>query len=258
MKVGVYSLKGKKVRQVNLPSVFEDTVRTDLIKRAVISAQSRGYQRKGVDWYAGKRTSAFSWGPGHGVSRVPRIKGSGYPAGGRGAIVPQAVGGRSAHPPKAEKRIVKKINNKERRKAIASAIAATAKRELVEKRGHVVKVPQIPLVVVDDLEKLKRAKEVRKAFVSLGVWGDVLRASVRRIRAGKGRKRGRKYKTGRSVLVAVFEDRGIKYGARNHPGVDVVTVNNLSVEDLAPGTHAGRLTIYTESAVKGLGERFTK
>jgi large subunit ribosomal protein L4e len=68
--------------------------------------------------------------------------------------------------------------------------------------------------------------------------------------------RGRKYKTPKGPLVVVGEDKGISLGARNHAGVDVVVVNNLNAELLAPGTHPGRLTIYTKSAVEKLGELF--
>ncbi|MFH1774974.1 MAG: 50S ribosomal protein L4 [Methanobacteriota archaeon] len=257
MKVNVYSLKGKVVRKIELPRVFGEEIRPDLIKRAVLAAQSARYQRHGVDWFAGKRTSAFSWGPGHGVSRVPRVKGSRHPAGGRGAIVPQAVGGREAHPPVVQKKVIEKINAKERQKAIASALAATAVKELVQKRGHAIaNVPQIPLVVEDGLESIKTAKETREIFEKLGLWEDVLRAKQRNIRAGKGKMRGRKYKNRKSALLVVAEDRGIKLGARNHPGIDVVRVENLGVEHLAPGTHFGRLVVYTKAAIQKLGERF--
>ena len=259
MKVRVYSLKGKATRSIDLPEVFEEDIRPDLIKRAVVASQSMRYQPQGVDSLAGKRTSAFSWGPGRGVSRVPRVKGSRYSAAGRGAIVPQAVGGRSAHPPVVEKHIRKKINVKERQKATASAIAATAVRELVKQRGHVVKgLPEVPLVVTDRLQSIKTAKAVREVFMKLGVWDDVLRAKEKKVRAGKGKMRGRKYKRKKSALIVVSEDKGIKFGARNYAGVDVVKVDDLGVQDLAPGTHYGRLTIYTKSAIKKLGERFSK
>jgi large subunit ribosomal protein L4e len=56
--------------------------------------------------------------------------------------------------------------------------------------------------------------------------------------------------------VVVAEDKGISLGARNHAGVDVVSVENLNAELLAPGTHPGRLTIYTKSAALKLGELF--
>jgi len=257
MKVSVYSLNGKKTGTVELPKVFEEVIRPDLIKKAVLSSQSARYQPQGRDPFAGKRTSAESWGPGRGVSRVSRVKGSGYSAGGRGAFVPQAVGGRLAHPPRAEKRIIKKINAKERKKATESAIAATGIKELVEKRGHVIdKVPEIPLVVSDDLESLKTTKEVKDTFSKLGLSEDLERAKDRKVRAGKGKMRGRKYKKKKSALLVVSDNGGVPRGARNHPGIDVVKAGHLGVEQLAPGTHYGRLVVYTKSAIEDIAERF--
>jgi large subunit ribosomal protein L4e len=86
---------------------------------------------------------------------------------------------------------------------------------------------------------------------------DVVRAkNGRKIRAGRGKTRGRKYKTPKGPLLVVGEDKGISLGARNHPGVDVVVVDNINAELLAPGTHPGRLTIYTKSAIEKVGELF--
>jgi large subunit ribosomal protein L4e len=258
MKVNVYSLNGKKTQDtLELPKVFEGDVRLDLIKRAVVSSQSMRYQPQGRDYFAGKRTSAEGWGPGRGVSRVPRVKGSRYSAGGKGAFAPQAVGGRVAHPPTTDKQIRKKINAKERKLATASAIAATAVKELVEARGHVIdKVPQIPLIVSDDLEKLKTAKEVDEAFSKLGLSDDLGRAKEKKVRAGKGTMRGRRYKRKKSALVVVSESGDIFKGASNHPGVDIVKAEHLGAEHLAPGTHGGRLTVYTKSAIGKIKERF--
>ncbi len=73
------------------------------------------------------------------------------------------------------------------------------------------------------------------------------------IRAGGGKRRGRKYKRPKSLLIVVGQDNGIVRAARNLPGVDVVMVNRLNAELLAPGTHAGRLAIWTESAIQALG-----
>ncbi len=257
MEATVYSLDGKVKGKIKLPAVFTTEYRPDIIKRAVIVQQSHRLQPYGSDWYAGKRTSAESWGPGHGVSRVPRMKGSRYPAAGRAAFVPMAVGGRRAHPPKVEKRIYEKINRKERLKAIASAIAATANKELVIARGH--RVPEdieLPVVVENAFEELSKVKDVKEVFASLKLLDDVERASKRKVRAGVGKRRGRRYKNRKSVLVVVGDDKGVVKAARNLPGVDVVLARNLSTEDLAPGTHAGRLTLYTENALKVLEERF--
>ncbi|MGV8144406.1 MAG: 50S ribosomal protein L4 [Methanothermobacter sp.] len=257
-KIKVYSLEGETIDEIELPSIFTEEYRPDLIKRAVISSQTARIQPWGTDPMAGKRTTAESFGAGRGAAMVPRVKGSRHPAGSKGAFVPQAVGGRRAHPPRSARIIHEKINKKEKRLAIRSAVAATADPELVEARGHQTEnVPQIPLIVDDDLCKVKRTSETREILKTLGVMDDIVRAkSGRKIRAGRGKTRGRKYKTPKGPLLVVGEDKGISLGARNHPGVDIVVVDNLNAELLAPGTHPGRLTIYTKSAVEKLGELF--
>ncbi|RLE48991.1 MAG: 50S ribosomal protein L4 [Candidatus Methanomethylicota archaeon] len=258
LQVKVFSLKGEPVKEVELPSVFSVPLRIDLIRRAFISALTARVQPQGRDPLAGKRTTAESWGVGFGVARVPRVKGSRYPKANQAALAPMTVGGRRTHPPRAEEVVWERINKKERRLAIMSAIAATADPKLVSSRGHViVKVPQIPLIVTSELEQLSRAAEVREVFKHLGVWDDVERAKRgKKIRAGKGKFRGRKYKRRKGPLIVIAEDNGIFKAARNFPGVDVVNVDNLSVMHLAPGGHPGRLTIWTESAVERLKERF--
>jgi large subunit ribosomal protein L4e len=64
--------------------------------------------------------------------------------------------------------------------------------------------------------------------------------------------RGRKMKTPKSLLIVVGEDKGIISAARNLPGVDVVEVQGLNAELLAPGTHAGRLVVWSMSAIERL------
>jgi large subunit ribosomal protein L4e len=78
-----------------------------------------------------------------------------------------------------------------------------------------------------------------------------------RIRAGKGKMRGRRYVEPKSLLIVVHDEKLDTYKAfRNLPGVDVVPVSMLSVIHLAPGGVPGRLTIYTKSALEMLGKRF--
>ncbi len=253
MKVKVYSLDGEPVDEIKLPKIFKEEYRPDLIKRAVISAQTARIQPWGSDPMAGKRTSAESYGAGRGIAMVPRIKGTQ-----RAAFAPQTVGGRKAHPPKPYKNYHERINTKERRLAIRSAIAATANKELVKERGHITdKIPQIPLVVDDELSKIKKTKETRKIFKKLGIIDDIIRAKEgKKIRAGKGKMRGRKYRTPKGPLIVVHEDKGIRLGARNHPGIDIIRAENLNAELLAPGTHPGRLTVYTRSAIEKLDKLF--
>ncbi len=252
-EVSVYDLKGSEVKKIKLPSVFKTPVRIDLIRRAVLALRTSRLQPKGTDPLAGLRTTAESWGVGHGIARVARIKG-----GSRAARVVQAVGGRRAHPPRVEKKIREKINRKEKRLALMSAIAATAYEYFIRRRGHVIdNVKSIPVVVTDDFQKVQKTSEVREIMKKLGVWEDVERAqNGKRVRAGKGKMRGRRYKVPKSVLIVVGQDEGIVKAARNLPGVDIASVDVLNVEHLAPGGEPGRLTIYTVSALESLAKKF--
>ncbi|QOJ78393.1 50S ribosomal protein L4 [Infirmifilum lucidum] len=250
-EVPVYGLDGNEASKAQLPSFFYSPVRVDLIRRAFLAIFTSKLQPKGTDPLAGLRTTAESLGVGHGIARVARIKG-----GMRAARVPQAVKGRRVHPPKVEKKLKENINKKEKKLALASALAATAIRELVVRRGHVVPEKQLPIVVVDEIEKVNKASQLREIFKKLGVWGDVERAAERvRVRAGKGKMRGRKYKKPKSVLIVASNSRELSKAARNMPGVEVVSARNLTVSHLAPGGVPGRLTIYTLEALRILEER---
>jgi len=251
----IFNLTGKQTGKIKLPPIFKTPLRPDVIKRAVLSTQSSRFQPQGRDPMAGKRTTAESRGVGLGIARIPRTKGPS----GRGALAPGTVGGRVAHPPLSEKKIVKRIPKKEKLLALFSAIAATASKKIVTSRGHAIEdVPQIPLIVTDELEKLKKTKEVEETLVNLGVLSDIYRVKEsRKIRAGKGKLRGRKIKQAVGPLIVVAENNGIVEAARNIPGVDVVTVINLNAEILAPGTHPGRLTIWTSSAIEKLNELYS-
>jgi ribosomal protein L4 len=129
MKATVRDLDGDDAGEVDLPEAFETAIRPDLIKRAVLAAQANRKQDYGADEYAGMRTPAESFGSGRGMAHVPR-------EGGQARRVPQPVGGRTAHPPKAEKDRTESINDKERKAAVSSAIAATADADLVAERGE--------------------------------------------------------------------------------------------------------------------------
>ena len=246
----VFDLKGEEVSTLNLPQIFNTPNRPDVIKRAVVTIQSHKYQPQGRDPMAGKKNTAESRHAGLGISRVPRLKERGQ----RAAFAPGTVGGRSAHPPESKKNIKKKLPKKEMRLALRSAIAATASKEAVASRGHMVEdVPDFPLVVVDDIQSLKRTKDIEDALINLGVWPDIFRVKEsRKVRAGKGKMRGRKMKQAVGPLLVIAKNDGVAEATRNLPGVQVASVENLNAELLAPGTHAGRLTVWTNSAFEKL------
>ncbi len=257
MKARVLSLDGNSSREVELPPQFGEQLRGDLVRRAVHSEQSRRYQPKGSYIYAGLETTAEYYGRRHawrqtintGRSRVPREK---IPKGRSGRVlrIPSAVKGRRAHPPKTSKRIVERINLKEKNFAMRSAISATTNAEAVKKRGHVFE-GALPLVADDSLEAVAKAKEAKAVFEKLGLGKDLERARQRRrMRSGRARLRKGGHRNSRSVLVVVGEDKGVWKAARNLPGVDVVKVGDLTAELLAPGGEQGRLAVWTESALE--------
>ena len=246
MKAQVKSLDGGVSKSIDLPEIFSEEYRPDLIKKAVMALQSTRRQPHGTDPFAGIRSSAVGWGSGRGVSHVPRIK-----TGSRAAKVPQAKGGREAHPPVVQKVLLRRINKKEKAKAFRSALAASASEELVRARGHLF-TGQIPVVFEDAFGELDRTSEVISALTAAGLYQDIERSKIsRKVRAGRGKMRGRRYKQRKSLLI-VTADKPLK-AARNLAGVDVVTLEQLNTELLAPGTLPGRLTVFTESAISKLG-----
>jgi len=261
MKVPIYSVKGKQSKSsATLPDAFSEPIRLDLIRRAVRAARANRRQAYGASKGAGFRHSVSWPGKGRGMARTPRKNGGG----GRGAQAPNTVGGRRAHPPKVEKQWDLKINAKERRKAFRSALAATTQESYVNARGHVIpEKATLPYIVDNKIESLSKDHEgesITKRAISLlsglGIDEDVERSiSGRGIRAGKGKRRGRRYRTPKSILVVLSENNGSEKAFTNLSGVDVTTAKNLNTELLAPGGDPGRLVVFSKAAVSALEER---
>ncbi|MFC7028594.1 50S ribosomal protein L4 [Halomicroarcula sp. GCM10025324] len=246
MQATIYDLDGEADGEITLPDVFETPVRGDLIAKAVTAAQANRKQDYGADEYAGLRTPAESFGSGRGQAHVPKQNG-------RGRRVPQTVKGRRAHPPKAEKDRSKDINDKERKLAVRSALAATTDADLVAERGHEFDREDVPVVVSDDFEDLVKTQEVVDVLEALGVHADIERADETKIKAGQGKARGRKYRRPSSILFVTSEEPS--RAARNLAGVDVATAREVNTEDLAPGGQPGRLTVFTKSAAVEVADR---
>lgn len=240
-------------KEIKLPNVFETEYRPDLIRRSFNASRSARIQPWGSNELAGKRTSARYVGKNRGLARVPRVIGGG-PMRYHGAFAPGTVGGRRAHPPRVEAVRVERINKKEKRLAKKSAIAATKDISLIHKRNHVIKnIPEFPLVIEDKLQRIKRTEDIIEVTKRFGLWDDIERSkNNRKIKAGRGKLRGRKYTHPKGPLFVISEDGGIFKAARNLAGVSVIPVKLLSTELLAPGGDAARLTVWTESAIKEL------
>lgn len=250
--VNVYSLKGEVVKKVALPPVFTTPFRPDVIRRVVSAFEANRRQPYGPSKLAGMRHAVSTWGKGRGVARVQRLT-----QGRRAAESPNNVGGRRAHPPVPEKNLHKKVNEKERRLAKFSALAATADENKVAGRGHLFSEGvSLPVVVEDEIERISTTREVIEALRSLGLEDDIIRAkNGKHVRAGRGKMRGRRYRKPKSLLIVVSEESvPLSKSAGNLPGVDVVSPRSLNASVLAPGGDPGRLTVLSESALKMMEE----
>src|SRR5207245_11455213 len=115
-------------------------------------------------------------GKGHGVSRVPRLRGTMT-----GAQAPGTVGGRRAHPPRPDRVWAKKVNERERRLARNAALAALKDPRMVASRGH--RLPEditLPVVIEDGIETVTSdsgaTREGLKILDQLGLTPDEERA----------------------------------------------------------------------------------
>lgn len=261
MKLKVLSMSGTEIGEAELPNQFLEPIREDLVKKAVLAIQNNKRQAYGALEKAGMRHSGdlsrrrrkYRGSYGHGISRVQRkiLSRRGTQMFWVGAVVPGTVGGRKAHPPKPYKIWSWKINTTEKRKAIRSAMGAVLNRDLVIQRGH--KVPKnYPFIVAESFENISKTKELINTLQKLGFKDELKRAQKTRIRAGKGKARGRKRVVKKSLLLVLSDTVLTRKAAGNIPGIDVVNIKRLNAELLAPGGHLGRASIFTTKTLEVL------
>lgn len=255
-KIAVIGLEGKKVKEIELPAVFGVPVREDIIRKVFEATKKQ--QPYGAYTLAGKEVSASSKQRhrrnryktlyGYGISRVPRKihtrRGERFYW--KGAFIPGTVGGMVAHPPKALKRR-KKINKKEKKIALLGAIAATSSKEILEKKYKNTKISaELPVVIESSVleQKAKVIAEIISKLLGIRI------KPIRRIRAGKGKRRGRKYKKSTKVLLITSSKENAK--KMKNFGLDIVQINQLNILALAPGGVPGRISVWTERAIEEL------
>lgn len=251
MKIDVVNLEGKKVKSLELPEQFSENYEPVLVKRAVVAIEANSRQPYGAMEEAGEGVSAklsrrrrdYRGAYGHGISRVPRkiFWRRGTQFGWAGALAPGTRGGRRAHPPKSWKGWGLKINDKERRKAIRSALAG-----LVDK-GTI-------WIIDSRLEDISKTRDFRNFLMAIKLEEDLVKAETKKIRAGKGKSRGRKYKSKQGLLVVVSKRCNLQKVVSGIRGFDVATVESLNAKLLTSGHERTRKTIWTEEAVNRLAK----
>jgi len=252
--VSVYNEQGEASGQITLPAVFKAPIRPDIVGFVHSNMAKNSRQPYAVHKHAGHQTSAESWGTGRAVARIPRVRGGGTHRSGQGAFGNMCRGGRMFAPTKTWRRWHRPINQKQRRYAVCSALAASAIPALLMARGHRVDgIPEVPVVCTNAIESLTKTKAAVSLLKRLNAYEDVEKCqNSKKIRAGKGKMRNRRYTMRRGPLVIYNEDHGIKQAFRNLPGVELLSVDRLNLLKLAPGSHLGRFCIWSQGAFQKL------
>ncbi|MFA5258600.1 MAG: 50S ribosomal protein L4 [Candidatus Pacearchaeota archaeon] len=256
VKVQILDIEGKKVREITT-KLFEEPIREDLIFKVIETEKIR--QPYAPKQYAGMNRSAsgkimhtrHDWKSdrGKGIPRVPRkvMSRRGTQFNWEAAIIPSAKGGRRAHPPRIEAR-VRKINKKEEKKVLLSALTYTSSVKEIKKKYQTLSNKKIdinlPLIIEDKILKLKTKAFILSIKKILGELSTVA-IQKRKIRAGIGKLRGRKYKRNAGALLIIGKEEETKI-----QGIDVLRTNELQISDLADG--GARITMFTEKAIKDL------
>ena len=256
----VLQIDGKESHTIELPSVFETPFRYDVIHKVYVNLLSHSFQRQGRYPMAGEVVSAESRNTGLGIARIARARGEGFSRAGQAAGVASIRHGRVPHPPESWKNIYKKVNYKEKQLALCSAIGATTRKDLIERRGHKLSnISSFPIIISDDIESISKTKDLLNLLRALGLQQELDRVDFsRKARSGTARRRGRKGRSAVSAIIVIGssgdedENKNIHKLSGSVGGIDIKQVKDLSVLDLAPGSKPMRLAIFSESAIKEL------
>jgi large subunit ribosomal protein L4e len=256
----VLQIDGKESHTIELPSVFETPFRYDVIHKVYVNLLSHSFQRQGRYPMAGEVVSAESRNTGLGIARIARARGEGFSRAGQAAGVASIRHGRVPHPPESWKNIYKKVNYKEKQLALCSAIAATTRKDLIERRGHKLSnISSFPIIISDDIESISKTKDLLNLLRALGLQQELDRVDFsRKARSGTARRRGRKGRSAVSAIIVIGssgdedENKNIHKLSGSVGGIDIKQVKDLSVLDLAPGSKPMRLAIFSETAIKEL------
>jgi large subunit ribosomal protein L4e len=105
---------------------------------------------------------------------------------------------------------------------------------------------------------VEKTKGALALLAALGAAADAeMCADSKKLRAGKGKMRNRRYTHRKGPLVVYCEkDAALARAVRNLPGVDTAHVERLNLLTLAPGGHLGRFVVWTSGAFATLDKLY--
>jgi large subunit ribosomal protein L4e len=165
-------------------------------------------------------------------------------------------------PTKVWRKWHQKVNVGQRRFATASALAASSVPALLFARGHrVANIPEVPLVVDSKTFEGAAVTKTKAAIAllqALGAGSELVKVQKsRKMRAGKGKLRNRRFRQRRGPLVVYnpeVDGKELVRAFRNIPGVETSSVFSLNLLQLAPGGHLGRFIVWSSAAFQALDQ----
>ncbi len=262
MKAKIIDKSGASKGTLEMPINFSDNVRADILLKSFeaekqgqvygsMPGAGAGYSASGILRH---RRHRWKTTYGKGISRIPRkiMSRHGSSFNWIGATISSTRGGRKPHAPRAEKNQFKKINKKELLMGFNSGFAGTANKKYLEEKYRRKCGVELPIVFNSSVLEMK-SKEfldlLKKTYKDC--YDKILKEKKKR--TGKGKLRGRKYKTNAGLLFVIGNNEKLK-----RAGIDVVQVNDLKIKDLAPNGVAGRFVCYTETAIKDIENEFNE
>jgi large subunit ribosomal protein L4e len=259
-KLQIIGIDGNKAGEIST-EIFESPIREDIIQKIVETEKEK--QAYAPYYKAGMQTSAsgnvkhnrhvWKTDRGKGLSRYPkkRMSDKGERFTWVAAAIPGVRKGRRAHPPRILKTELK-INKKEQKLGFLSALALISSLEKIKQKytGLENKELKIKLPLIVDAKVLNlKAKEFFNSMKKI-IGEDLFEIAIQKseVRAGRGKMRGRRYKTSAGALLVVGNSQDKKIS-----GIDVKKVKELKLIDLA--SNGARLVMFTENAIKDFEEK---
>ena len=220
--------------------IHPDLLRLDLIKRSYDKSHACGRSPTGNKPGSGMRHSSQTRGKGTGSARVQRNATLGI-----AVSSPNNVGGRRAHPPKANEVLGKRINKKENRLAIINALASS----------FVISDDAKPesMIISREMLSYSKTKQVFEKLSSIGYSDEFsrIKSRINKRKPGRGTYRGRLHPNPKSFLY-VTENVNDNFAKllKNIHGTSVCDVSYLNVYTLCPGGTPGRRLLLSPEGFK--------
>jgi len=246
MKRTILDISGNKKQEKEMPSCFEEPIREDLIMKSFRVSFLSGRKAYGSWILAGKEMAAHGkashmrnrWKTqyGHGISRAPRkiMSRDGDRFNWVGAFASGTRGGREAHPPKAWKRLSRKISEKERNLALRSAISLCCSLEYLKRKysnlngkdSDNLKSISLPIIVESKINDVKKTKDI------LEILKKILSGFFEKVKDKR-------------VLIVTNNDSNLK----KINIIDSTTPQKINILKLVEGGNPGRIIVFTEDAI---------